>query len=631
MRVQVGYFGSLTMSLFLQVLFSDIGYAQENSTLNEVVVTASRFEQKQSDLGKVIDVITSAQLAKSQGRTLPEILNTVAGLNIGGNAIAMGEPKSLFLRGASGAYTLILIDGVAMNNASGITGEYDISSVPLEIIQRIEIVKGGNSTLYGSGAVAGVINIITQKGYQQQLQISLLGTAGSYDTYKQVITCSGQLRSTSFSFAGSNLNSGGFSTAVAPSKDQHFNNDGLAQQAMGLRLTEQLNERLILRGSFQVNKQVNSFDFGAFQDALDNTASKTSYLAGVGASFKIFPGEFVINFSQNLSNNSFSDLKSRLYSRIRQAEASLVMPLMKRVTLSSGLNYSHAATDQESIYNKFDAQHTIFSAFASCFFKSEDGFRSEVGARLTHHNQYGINWSYTLNPSYLFADRYKIFANLSSAFRTPSLYQLFAPNVGNVFLRPEQALSWEAGFDVQILKEQLGVRFSYFNRKIGNLIDYKLINATTGVYRNLNKQQDHGFELEAKVKPYHGVQLNISYAYVNGHLITPDDVEFDNLTRRPKNTIGANLELSFLKKITGNLRYKFMGQRNDLDFRSYPAEVVNLSAAHIVDMYVQFQPQKRFTLFADLKNIFDRNYVEIIGYTTKGFNFTTGLKFEFKK
>ena len=140
-------------------------WAQEkgNYQLNEVVVTASKSPRKQSEIGKVVRVISAEQLEQNQGRSLTELLNQVAGLTIGGNGNNPGDIKAVYLRGASAGNTLILLDGVPVNDASNISGEYDISSIAIDQIERIEILKGGNSTLYGSDAVAGVINIILKK------------------------------------------------------------------------------------------------------------------------------------------------------------------------------------------------------------------------------------------------------------------------------------------------------------------------------------------------------------------------------------------------------------------------------------------------------------------------------------
>ena len=133
--------------------------AQDTSykSLDEVVFTASKFSQKQSATGKVVSVITQQQLQRSQGKDLSQLLNEQTGLSISGANSNPGKDKSIFFRGASSNYTIILLDGVPLIDPSGVGGSFDIRLIPLAEIERIEILKGSQATLYGSSAIAGVI------------------------------------------------------------------------------------------------------------------------------------------------------------------------------------------------------------------------------------------------------------------------------------------------------------------------------------------------------------------------------------------------------------------------------------------------------------------------------------------
>ncbi len=627
------YLGGVGLGLFVHALLSDHVYAQEPKPLDEVVITANRSPKKLADVGKVVQVITADQLARSQGRTLLEVLNTVVGLTVGGNSTGMGEPKSIFLRGASGANTLILIDGVPANNASGVTGEYDITAIPIDMVARVEIIKGGNSTLYGSDAVAGVINIITHKDYNQPIHIGVLGTVGSYESFKQAFNGGGLIKRTSFAFNGSNLTSGGFSSAMSRNGSSSFEKNGFEQRALSLRVGEQLNDRLCLNGNFFWNTNQASFDAGAYQDVLGNTYSKTSYLGGLGVSLSVLQGELMINLSQNNIKNHFnytapSNSIAHYESEISNLEIGLNSPLNSLVSLTSGLSYKYSATKQANAYSALGAHNAIISAFASLFLKTKGGFRSELGGRYNYHTQYGSNLTYTINPSYLFLDRYKVFANLSSAYRVPSLYQLFTPQFGNTLLKPEHSTTFEIGFDLAILLEKLSVSLSYFDRRINDVIDYVPIAVNRSMYINQNKQKDRGFELELRMKPHRVICANVFYAYVTGGLYKPDDLVINNLYRRPNNSFGANLGVIVMKKMDVNLMYKFVGKRIDQDYGMYPPTISDLTSYHLLDVYIQYKPKSRLALFADFKNILDNDYVEVIGYTTKGFNFTTGIKLE---
>jgi vitamin B12 transporter len=597
------------------------------SVLNEVVITASRSPKKISEIGKVVRVISAETLAKSQGRTLPEVLNNIAGITIGGNGSNPADVKAVYMRGASAANTLILIDGIPVNDASEISGEYNISAIPIDIIERVEILKGGNSTLYGSDAVAGVINIITKKG-TGGLSANVLATAGSYDTYKQVLGLSGQIQNTTVSFNATNSDSENFSSAAPAKGITNFDKDGFHQKSVLLNIGQQLNTRFSLKGNVQANNNMADLDAGAFSDALDYNYNKSSFLAGVGGRLALNKGTLNFNLSQNNVKNKYNNLGSVTNNtgNITHLETNLNYNFSKSIDLAGGVSYRKLSTEQHNPYSSaLFADNNMASAFTSLFFRTNTGFQAELGGRLNNHSDYGSNFTYTINPSYLFAEQYKIFVNLSSAYRVPSLYQLFSA-YGNLALEPETTTSFETGFDLNFT-QNINLSLSYFKRDVENVIDFGQIATNKFGYINQNRQQDNGFELEFGLKPLTMISLNAYYAYVNGEVTTPVNTAF-NLFRRPKNSYGLNAGIELSEKVSLNLIYKHTGDRTDryYDGKTFKTVQADLGSFNMVDAYIQYKPTSKLTLFSDVKNILNEDYIEFAGYQTKGLNFNAGFR-----
>ncbi len=610
-------------------LLNSFAAAQEKPVglLDEVVVTASRSPKKLSEIGKVVRIISAETLAKSQGRSLPEVLNNVAGLTIGGNGNNPGDIKSVYLRGASAGNTLILIDGIPVNDASEISGEYNISAISIDLIERIEILKGGNSTLYGSDAVAGLINIITKKG-SGGISADLLATAGSYDSYKQVLSLQGQIGQTSLSFSGSNFDSENFSTALPGRGETDFDKDDFHQKSVLFNLAQKVSEKVTLRGNFQANNNNAGIDNGAFADAKDYRYSKSSFLAGMGGKIVLNRGILNFNLSQNNLQNYYNNRGSLTSNggNITHLESNLNYALNNFVDLASGISYRYSETDQNNPFSAaLKADNNIKSVFTSVFLKSNSGFHFEIGGRLNNHSEYGNNFTYTLNPSWLITDRYKVFANLSSAYRIPSLYQLFS-QYGNLNLEPETATSYEAGFDL-VFSDKINLSAALFRRDIENVIDFGQITTGKFGYINQNRQNDRGLEIELNLKPHSAISLNAFYAFVEGEVTTPVNTSF-NLFRRPKNSFGLNAGLDLNHALSMNIIYKYTGDRSDRYFNSsnFKVEEAELGSYGLIDAYVQYKPAKRLTLFTDIRNILDENYTEFAGYQTKGLNFSAGFK-----
>ena len=620
------------LSLASTMLFLNSTIAQETPvrTLDDVVITASRSPKKQSETGKVVRVITSETLAQSQGRTLTQVLNEVAGITIGGNGNNPGDIKAVYLRGASPGNTLILIDGIPVNDASGITGEYNISAIPIDQVERVEILKGGNSTLYGSDAVAGVINIITKKG-TGKLTANLLVNGGSYDTYKQVLGLNGQINKTSVAINASNLDAKNFSTAQPANGELNFDKDASHQKAVSVNLGQQVNDRFLLRSMLQANLTNADLDNGAFTDGLNYNYKKSAVLAGIAGIYDLDKGRIDFNLSRNQVKNVFDNQGTLTNNQgnITQAEAGVNYSFADFLNVSSGASYKYSDTKQIGPYSApLYASNHITSVYTSAFFTSKAGFNLEIGGRFNEHSQYGSNFTYTLNPSFVLNNQYKFYANVSSAYKVPSLYQLFS-EYGNLQLKPETSKNYEAGFDFDFIPRKLNVTVNLFKRNIEDVIDFGKVAPGKYAYVNQNKQKDKGLEAELSFKPVSFLTVNTFYAYVEGKQFAPADT-ISNLYRRPNKSFGAGANITFSKSVDLNVTYKFTGNRTDRYFDGTTFDVVDvaLKSYNILNAYLQYKPSAKLTLFTDVKNLLDTDYTEFAGYKTMGVNFNAGFKLD---
>ncbi|WP_169316207.1 TonB-dependent receptor plug domain-containing protein [Mucilaginibacter paludis] len=700
------YVVAVSLGLAQLVLHTTAGLAQSASkkqdtvkNLNEVVVTATRSPKKQSEIGRVVSVISREEIARSQGKTVPELLNNVAGITFSGAQNNMGISSSLFVRGSSTGNTLILIDGFPVNNASGIDGSYDLNAFSLEQIDHIEILKGSGSTLYGSDAVAAVINIITKHAKGQELTGDVQLSAGSYHTFKGSVGLIGTLNKTGIALNVSNTDSKGFPAATDTTGKQGFKNDAFHQQTVSLNLTQAVSSKFSLNGNFQTTYNTGDLPAGAFKDDKNYTYSNTLLFGGLGAKLLLPKGSLLLNVSQNtvwnnyldepsaanyntgdLPAGAFKDDKNYTYSntllfgglgaklllpkgslllnvsqntvwnnyldepsaanyntpyfsnnigRITNSEIVFTDNLASFLDITSGANYKYSNTSQNNSYGSIDsklANNNITSLYTSLFLKSGI-FHMELGGRYNHHSQYGNNFTYTLNPSVLLADQFKVFATLASAYKTPTLYQLYS-QYGNIGLKPEVTTSYEAGFDWQIIRNALSFNTVFFKRKTKDVIYFYTDASFNSFYKNGNKQDDQGFESELKLK-VDNFTASTYAAYVTGTQTDENGVDTHNLLRRPRNTYGANVSYQFIKNLSVGVNYKYTGERSDTHYLDvYPySRVEGLAAYNLFDLHIQANATKKLSLYVDLKNLFDKRYTDWIGYNTRGFNAYGGIKY----
>ena len=631
------------------LLASATSYAQDSvKTLNEVIVTATKSPIKQSETGKVVDVITQEQLQKNAGKTLGEILNQQPGLIINGADNNLGTNQTVYMEGASSGNTLILLDGVPLYDASGITSEFDLNNFALDNIEKIEILKGAQSTLYGSDAVAGVINIISKKGAEKPFNLNINHSMGSYHTYNDAVSISGSNGKGQTYFVSYNkVYSQGFSSAYDSTWKGNFDKDGFNQDVVQLNYGFQPFKKTSVRLFGKYNNNRSDVDAGAFIDDKDYTNHNDNTIAGTSVDYKLDRGFIRFQYSYNRFNRRLLDdsgytnifenyARGKYYGTSNYAELYTNLNLNKNIEFLAGIDYIRNSTTQSYIslpdygypslpISADSAKTNQVSTYASFILKTNNGFHTELGGRWNHHSIYGSNFTYSFNPFFLIKSHYKIFANISSAYRAPSLYQLYS-QYGNRDLKPEQSVTYEAG--LQYYSTRINARVMGFARNISDVLYFYTDPVTySSKYINADKQKDYGIETEATINLSSSFSAALNYTYVDGKIATKDfsgkDTSYFNLYKRPKSVLNVSLNYQVTKELFLSTQIKTVSKAFE---PQYMGPNYELKSYYTLGFYGQYLFNKNFSVFADFQNVTDQKYFVTRGYTTKGFNMTGGVK-----
>ncbi len=626
------------------------------TNLDEVVITATKFPIKTSATGKVITVITQQQLEQSGGKDLSQILTEQTGVFIGGSNSNPGKDKSIYLRGAAVEYTLITIDGVPVYDPSGIGSNFDIRNLDINLIERIEILKGGQSTLYGSDAVAGVINIITKKASgKNDINIHGLLSYGSNNALKANAGVSGKTSGIDYNFGYSYLKTDGINEAITatPNADK----DGYKQQSFQANFGFHPTKNISVKPYMRYNYIKGSIDQGAFTDELDYTYTQKSFQTGVKNELTFGKTKLNVLYNFNkiervyiddstLSQNGFDAYSKGNYTGNEHfADAYANFELSKSTKLTVGADFRTSKTNQDylsigyfgpykSSYSSDSLKQHQTSVYAALNYSNNKNFNIEIGGRYNNHSTYGGNGVFNINPSYQIDEDIKVFANVSSAYRTPSLYQLYS-EYGNKNLKPEVALSTELGLQHYFEDKKIKMQLVVFSRSIKDVIFF-YFNSTTfqSQYINQDKQNDLGLEFEASFQIAKNISLKTFYTYIDGSISTINsagkDTSYNNLLRRPKHSLGLNVSAKITDRLFVSANYNWFSQRRDAYYNSstFNTDYVTLADYGLLDIYAEYSFFKnKLKVFANARNIANIKYTEISGFNTLGFNAYGGVRF----
>ena len=634
------------------IISTQLKAQQDTTQLEEVVTTVSKYERKQIETGKVMTVIDRQQLERNSGRTLPELLNTVAGINIIGANSNTGTNLSTSIRGSSSGNVLILIDGIPVNDPTVNTQYFDINFIVTDQLERIEILKGGQSTHYGSDAVAGVINLITEKELQKGTVVNGHFTAGSFNTLKQHIGLNRRENKINYGIHYTHISAGGFSAAYDSTGSDSCDNDAFNQHSITARLGFPISSIITasIVGTYGYYKT--ELDAAAFKDDRDFTVTNQHKSITAGLKHRFAKGSVRLNYNFNWLRRFYIDdsshyvsdfskyVSSNFIGRTHYAEIYANWKLTNWEILI-GSDYRQNTTDQwywsTGIFGPYAPPKLVatmkqLSPYASVVYKYKK-LNVELGGRFNKHSEYGNNFTFTFNPSLRLNTTTKIFANLYSAFKTPSLYQLFDDFAGNPDLLPEEGIVAEAGTEIKKSKI-FTTRLVGFYRKTDDVIIYSFNPSNfTSRYINASRQINYGAELEASFTkgPW---KINTNYTYTNGKTIAAfdgigsplsKDSSYFNLYRIPKHAFNLDAGLQINKVLYLSTQLRSISKREEFIYGASPA---TLDAYTTIDLYGEYRFSSHIRTFFQLKNITNKQYFDVLGYNARRFNMTAGIAFQ---
>ncbi len=634
-------------------LLSACAFAQEKESvaskqvLEEVVVSDSKFALAKEKSGKVITKITAEELKNKSGQSVAAILNTVAGVEINGNQSASGKNLGYYIRGGKNSQVLILIDGIPVNDASGISMEYDLRLLPTEQVESIEIMKGAASTLYGTGAATGVINIRLKRATKKALVGNGYFSVGTNTTatnqnqkasdFNQGFSVNGSSNKLTYFAALNSTETKGISQIAPPNSNVSYEDDPFSRlnylAKIGYKVTNKL--KLEFFGNYdQIKNDYDGvFDNTGTSDTDLNKTSSKQFRLGFSPKFKYDKGEFVLNSSFNKLVRSYDELDTysnsvgfaQYESRSVNVDGFNKYEVSPSFFLVSGVQYQFHDANSVTPYGNIAKENTKFNMidpYVTGVYTSKMGFNLNAGARWNSHSTYGNQLVYNINPSFDFQSLpFKIISSYSTAFVTPSLYQLYS-QYGNSKLTPEKNSTAEVGFETQLCYKKLKWNVVGFYREQTNFIGF-YYNPTTYAsnYVNidgLNKAK--GIETEIQLALSDRAKWNSNYTF------TQVDEALNRLI--PKHKINSSLDYKVSESFFCKVNYQYTDARKDafFDGNTYATTQVKLGSYQILNTLARYEIIKnKLSVFGSINNIFNVDFIENIGYSALGRNYKLGL------
>jgi vitamin B12 transporter len=617
-----------------------------------LVITATRSPLAIQRAGSAISVVEGSEIASWGAKSLPDVLRQVPGLDITENGGA-GSLSYVRLRGAEARQTLVLIDNVRVGDAAGTGGEMDMSNISPDDIQRIEVLRGPQSALYGSDAMGGVINIITKRGARTP-RSGVTMEAGSYGTIAARAFTSGATDTTSWAFSISNLHTDGFSrfgyrigriTSTLPGPLETDSTDRLGGSA---RITHRLGETAEVEIGFRRTRTIARVDNpGAFASPRDTTFDKgeqtfTTLYAKISAdsfggrmrnSLTVFTNwlDRLNRVQQGCFDNFFNSYDCNYIFRSRRVGAEyqgdIDFASFGKTIVGARTEYEEASNRESWLapvvldLERFTANQRTNSAFVLHQLPLGN-LDLSLGGRIDSVDGKNVFPTWRATAAYLFAATgTKLRASAGTGAKAPSLFQRFS-QYGTPGLRPEYNIGYDFGIDQKLFDGRATLSATVFDTRYRDLFDFDpLGNNFVGAYINVGRARITGLEVsgEAVLVPDEW-KMRVAYT----RLRAVDQMRQLPLLRRPRDSAYVSATYTGITNLEIEARATFVGRRIDVQ-NDFPFSRVKMAPYGKVDMRAAYKVNDRLSIFARAENITNARYQEIRDYGTPGRSYYAGM------
>ncbi len=595
---------------------------------NQTVITATRIKTPIEQVGSSISVIDSVRLKQQQPKTVQDALNQTLGLQLVQNG-GPGTASSVFMRGANANHTLVLVNGVRIN--SNTAGDAPLSRIPTESIERIEILKGTQSALYGSDAIGGVINIITKKGVNAPLSGSISLAIGEKGYSEEILSLTGGNEILDFvsSFSYSELN--GYDIA------DHKNNKGTEDDRsrrlsfftdVGLNFLEDGRADLtVLYSRNDTDLDNTAFWPNYWQvDDPDRDAKTEQWVTSLDVSKPIterYTQSLRASYTQEKNTGQDNGMQEYLFqTKTYGLTAQSDLQVLDNDTLSLGYearryeaqnegNFDEEQIDQHSAFisNQLDLYETLFIT---------------LGGRYDDYSAFDSRMTWNAAASWFVQETTRIHGNIGTGYKVPAMNDLYWPadatGSGNSDLSPETSTSFDLGIEQALLEDRLVADITYFKSTIKDMIVWAETSPWFWQPSNLSQAEIQGVEVSLTAKPIDHLSTTAWYTYTDA-----TDAETGNeLARRAKHTAGLSANLDYSKRGSVYAGCTYTGERYDDGDNTR-----QMGGFVTVNTGTHYQVSDRFSVFASVENLLDKQYETAAGYGIVGRLASVGVKGKF--